>query len=132
MSDESLLPINATSQERAMALAIARISAVPTVARKLWSADDCPADKLAWLAWALGVDEWDDGWSEESKRQTIRDAVAVQKRKGTVWSIRRVLINAGYGSAQIIEGLYGASMTAPRRTMDLKHTATRHSGRRIA
>lgn len=106
MSDESLLPLNATSQERAMALAVARVSAVPTMARKLWSADNCPADKLAWLAWAFGVDEWDDGWSEDSKRATIREAVSVQKRKGTVWSIRRVLQNAGYGAAQIIEGAY--------------------------
>ncbi len=107
MSDPSLLPVSATEQERALALAIARVSDVPVVARKLWSAEDCPADKLAWLAWAFGVDEWDDSWSEDSKRQTIRDALAVQKRKGTVWSIRRVLENAGYGSAQLIEGLYG-------------------------
>lgn len=106
MSDESLLPYNATDLERGLALAVARVSNVPTVARKLWSADDCPADKLAWLAWAFGVDEWDDEWSEESKRQTIRDAFDVQRRKGTIWSIRRVLTNAGYGAAQIIEGAY--------------------------
>lgn len=107
MSDASLLPVSATEQERALALSIARVSDVPSVARKLWSAEDCPADKLAWLAWAFGVDEWDDEWPEESKRQTIRDALSVQKRKGTVWSIRRVLANAGYGDAQLVEGLYG-------------------------
>lgn len=115
MSDASLLPPNATEQERALALAIARVSDVPVVARKLWSADDCPADKLAWLAWAFGVDEWDDGWPEESKRQTIRQALEVQKRKGTIWSIRRVLANAGYGEAQLIEGLYGRTYDGSAR-----------------
>jgi len=106
MSEQSLLPYNATEQEHAQALTVARISAVPNAARQLWSADRCPTDKLAWLAWAFSVDEWDDAWPEDSKRQTIRDALQVQKRKGTVWSIRRVLANAGYGSATLIEGLY--------------------------
>lgn len=105
MSDD-LLPSSAATSERAMSLAVARVRDVPTPARELWSADNCPADKLAWLAWAFGVDEWSDDWSEDAKRTTIREAVSVQKRKGTVWSIRRVLANAGYGDSTLVEGLY--------------------------
>lgn len=90
-----------------MVLATARVGAVPVPIRELWNADTCPADKLAFLAWAFGVDEWDANWSDEAKRATIRDAVLVQSRKGSVWSIRRVLANAGYGEAQLLEGYAG-------------------------
>lgn len=106
MSDGTLLPPNATSQERALALSTARVGTVPVPIRELWDADTCPADKLAFLAWAFGVDEWDPNWSDDAKRATIRQAVLVQSRKGSVWSIRRVLENAGYGAAEIIEGIY--------------------------
>lgn len=107
MSEVSILPPNASPQERAIELAIARTGQVPVPIRTLWNADTCPALHLAWLAWALGCDEWDDAWSEEAKRATIRDAVLVQRRKGSIWSIRRVLANAGYGQAELVEGLYG-------------------------
>lgn len=102
----SLLPPNALDTERALDLATARIGDVPTPIRELWNADTCPADKLAWLAWAFGVDEWSDGWSNEAKRTTIRESVAVQRIKGSVASVRRVLANAGYGTAVLLEGLY--------------------------
>ncbi len=78
---------------------------VPIV--ETWNPDDCPSGLLPWLAWAFSVDEWDENWSDEAKRNTIRDSVLVHKRKGSIWSIRRVLQNAGYGSATILEGLYG-------------------------
>jgi phage tail P2-like protein len=107
MSDAPhLLPPNATPQERALSVATARMGAVPVPITALWNPDTCPSDHLAFLAWAFGVDEWDAGWSEEAKRNTIREAVTVQSRKGTVWSVRRALMNAGYGAAQLIEGDY--------------------------
>ncbi len=90
-----------------MDLAVARLGAVPVPVRDLWDPDTCPAAMLAYLAWAFGVDEWSDDWSDEAKRATIRDAVMVQARKGSIWSIRRVMANAGFGSVQIVEGLYG-------------------------
>lgn len=106
MSDvATLLPPNASVQERALEQATARVGAVPVGITDLWNPDTCPADKLAFLAWAFSVDEWDAGWPEESKRATIRDAWAVQSRKGTVWAVRRVLTNAGYGDVELVEGL---------------------------
>lgn len=104
---DTLLPPNATDQERALDQSTGRITDVPVPIRQLWNPATCPADKLAWLAWSFGVDEWSEDWSEESKRATIRDAVSVQSRKGTVWSIRRVLANAGYGAAELEEGYEG-------------------------
>ncbi|MBF9235590.1 phage tail protein I [Microvirga alba] len=103
MSD-TLLPLNATAQERALDGATARLGDVPTPLRDVWNPDTCPASLLPWLAWAFGVDEWDSGWSEEAKRNTIRDAVMIQRRKGSVWSIKRAISAAGYGDSQLIEG----------------------------
>lgn len=105
---ETLLPINATSPEVALELSIGgRITNIPVPIREMWSPDSCPSDKLAFLAWAFGCDEWDPNWSDDAKRQTIREAVLMQSRKGSAWAVRRVLKNAGYGTATITEGLYG-------------------------
>lgn len=105
MNSATLLPPNASTQERALEGATARVGAVPAPIRELWNPDTCPTDLLTYLAWAFGVDEWDAGWSEEAKRNTIRDSVLVQSRKGSVWSVRRVLANAGYGTVVLVEGL---------------------------
>lgn len=101
---ETLLPPNATAQEIALEGATARIGEVPTPLRDVWNPDTCPAHLLPWLAWAFGVDEWDAGWSDDAKRATIRDAVAIQRRKGSVWSIKRAVALAGFGDSQLIEG----------------------------
>lgn len=101
---ETLLPPNATAQEIALDGATARLGAVPVPLRDVWNPDSCPAEMLPWLAWAFGVDEWDAGWSNDAKRNTIRDAVSIQRRKGSVWSIKRVIAAAGYGDSQLIEG----------------------------
>ena len=101
---DSLLPPNATTQEQALEGATARLGDVPAPLRDVWHPDSCPAQLLPWLAWAFGVDEWDAGWSEEAKRNTIRNAVRIQRRKGSVWSIKRAIADAGYGDSQLIEG----------------------------
>lgn len=107
MALDSLLPFSATPQEAALELAIGtRISGLPVPIRDTWNPNTCPADKLAFLAWAFGVDEWDASWPDEYKRLTIKQAVLVQARKGSIWSIRRVLENAGYGAATIQEGVH--------------------------
>ena len=101
---ETLLPPNASELERAMESVTARLGQVPLPIRALWDADTCPAHLLPWLAWAFSVDEWDPDWPEAAKRASIRDAARIQRHKGTVWAIRRVLANAGYGDARLAEG----------------------------
>lgn len=106
MSDAaSLLPSSATRQERAIEQAIARMSELPVPLRSLHRADTCPAQLLPWLAWARGLDEWDDKWSDEAKRAVVQRSYAIHAHKGSVQSIRDVLASAGYGDARIIEGL---------------------------
>lgn len=105
----TLLPPNATRQERALEAATARMASAPVPLRDIWDATRCPAPLLPWLAWAFSVDEWREEWSDDAKRASIRDAVEIHRRKGTVWAIKRALANAGYGDARLLEGTGNAS-----------------------
>jgi phage tail P2-like protein len=89
MSD--LLPANATAQERAVSLAIERSGAVPPVVREVWNPDTCPANLLAWLAWAFSVDEWDPAWTDAQKRGAIKSSIEVHRYKGTIGAVRSAL-----------------------------------------
>lgn len=89
MSD--LLPPNATGAERALSLAIERHAAMPAPLREVWDADTCPAHLLAWLAWALTVDEWDGGWTDAQKRAVIKASLNMHRVKGTIGAVREAL-----------------------------------------
>lgn len=89
MSD--LLPPNATGAERALSLAIERHAALPAPLRDVWDAETCPAHLLAWLAWALTVDEWDGSWTDAQKRAVIKASLNVHRFKGTIGAVREAL-----------------------------------------
>ncbi|MDH1590686.1 phage tail protein I, partial [Stutzerimonas stutzeri] len=59
--------------------------------RDVWNADTIPARYLPWLAWAYSVDEWDAAWQESQKRATVRQALAIQRQKGTIGAVRDAL-----------------------------------------
>lgn len=99
---DTLLPSNATAQERALEGATSRISDVPVLVRESKDPDDCPAALLPWLAHQFSVDAWQTYWTDEQKRQTIRDSVFVHQRKGTIGAVKRALGSLGFG-AQVQE-----------------------------
>lgn len=97
MSDATLLPPNATQPERALeAAAGARLSEMPVRVRDMWNPDTCPVELLPWLAWAFSVDGWSSGWTEEQKREVIRNAVFIHRHKGTLGAVKRALSSLGY------------------------------------
>lgn len=100
MSD--LLPYNATDAERDLADTTARISNVPVVVREVWNPDTCPANVLPWLAWAFSVDDWDTNWTDDQKRNVIKQSVYSQRIKGTIGAVTRQLAALGY-TIQILE-----------------------------
>lgn len=102
MSD-TLLPPNASPQEVATDRATARIAEVPVPLDTLWNPLTCPVPVLPWLAWALSIDEWEAGWPEDRRRETVARAIFVHRRKGTLAAVRTTLIAAGYGTATITE-----------------------------
>ena len=101
-SDRSLLPLNATYQERAIEAVTARLADVEIPVDRLWDPVRCPAALLPWLAWALSVDTWSPSWPESLKRARIARAIELQRKKGTVAGIRAAVSVFG-GAVSIIE-----------------------------
>ncbi len=105
----SLLPPNATPFERALEAALAQDVDIPI--RKLWSSADCPVRLLPYLAWSLGVEEWDPDWPVAVKRAAVANAIAVHREKGTLAGLKRVLSTAG-AEYEYVERPAGVPMTA--------------------
>lgn len=99
----SLLPSNATDLE--LALEQVMTSDMSSPIRNLWNPLLCPKELLWVLAIIFQVDEWDENWSEEVKRNTLTESFLVHCIKGTPASIQRILRNAGYEEIEIAEGL---------------------------
>nr|BDD47148.1 phage tail protein I [Saccharospirillaceae bacterium] len=97
----SFLPPNVTALERALEKTINRTTDLPSPLRALWSTDDCPAELLPWLAWAMSLDTWSEDWPEAVKRSQIRNAVQIHRRKGTAKSVRDVV--ASFGAALALQ-----------------------------
>lgn len=98
----SLLPPNATDLERRVETVHSAIASIPVPLRDLWNADTCPLELLPWLAWQLSIDAWKSYWPESIKRERVRQALAIQRRKGTVESVRSVVQSFG-GSVELRE-----------------------------
>ncbi|TMP83758.1 phage tail protein I [Pseudoalteromonas phenolica] len=60
-----------------------------------WDPLRCPVTLLPWLAWSLSVDDWDESWTEETKRAMIANSVKVHKHKGTVGAVKKALSALG-------------------------------------
>ena len=67
----------------AIDLACSRLGHVGVDLNKLLSIEDCPASLLPWLAWSLGIAQWNSAWTEEEKRQALRDNLNAHLIKGT-------------------------------------------------
>lgn len=95
MNKSTLLPPNATAEERAIEQTTARLGEIPAELGRLWNPDTCPAELLPWLAWALSVDEWDSEWSEQTQRGIIKASATVHRHKGTVGAVKKALASLG-------------------------------------
>lgn len=94
--NNSMLPPSASDFMRSTEKVTERITDIPVDLRKLWNPDECPADLLPYLAWALSVDRWDKNWSEQTKRQVIKASWLVHRQKGTLSALRRVVEPFGF------------------------------------
>lgn len=98
----SLLPNNSSNQEKALEATVSRLSDVPVNIRSIWNPDTCPESFLPWLAWTFSVDNWSPDWELTQKRETVKNAMVVHQKKGTIGAVRRALENFGY-LLQVIE-----------------------------
>lgn len=106
----SLLPPNATKQERAIESVI--VERLPVEITDLWNPDRCPADLLPWLAWALSIDSWKPYWPEHIKRARVRAAIEIQRAKGTAKSVRTI-VEAFGGQVELREWWENDPPTTP-------------------
>lgn len=100
MNKPTLLPPSAQSFERHAEQAAARLEDVPPSVRPVWSPDDCPEPLLPWLAWALGVEDWRDYWTEATKRDVIRQSIPIRRLRGTRAAVAAAI--APFGAHMII------------------------------
>ena len=100
MTYPSILPPGSTPLEKALEQIAARLLDIDVRIRAVWSPDDCPIELLPWLAWGLSLDNWSTGWPESIKRERVRQAIAIARRKGTAASVRSVI--ASFGGAVAI------------------------------
>lgn len=101
----SLLPPSSTKFERALEAAATRGEIGSNRISDIWNPTTCPVDLLPWLAWAVGVEDWNPNWSEANKRAVIAATPDIRRHRGTVWAVKEALKSAGYADAQIEEGL---------------------------
>src|ERR1035437_980334 len=60
-----------------------------------WSPEDCPIELLPYLAWAMGVNFWNDNWSEVTKRSWIAVQWQFKSLRGSAASIEMAIDYAG-------------------------------------
>lgn len=96
MSDNALLPPNATPLEIALADVVSRISDIPVPNGDLYNPELCLENPLPWLAWAFSVDEWNPDWTLQQKRQTVENSVYIHRHKGTVGAMKSALSALGF------------------------------------
>jgi len=110
---KSLLPPNAISAEKALEQAsVEQIISIPVPLRDVKDPDHCPTHLLPWLAWEYAVDFWDPDWSEQQKRQVIKDAAYVHQHRGTAGAVRRALSAIGFPTT-VIEWWEDSPRAAP-------------------
>ena len=73
------------------------------IVRKLQEPSECPVNLLPWLAFALSVDVWSDGWSESVKRDVIDKSVAIHRKKGTLGAVKSAISALGIAQFDVLE-----------------------------
>lgn len=99
---QSVLPSNATKYERVLEKVCSRSFSLPVLIDKLRNPSTCPQSVLPWLAYELSVDEWNEDWGAEQKRQVVARSIAVHKKKGTRGALEDALGALGIG-VRVIE-----------------------------
>lgn len=95
--DPSVLPKNSTMLEKLVEQQARHITALPVLFYQLIDADTCPAPFLPWLAWAKRVEYWDGDWSDNQKRQVIKEARTFNEQRGTQSTLSQAMEHLGLG-----------------------------------
>ncbi len=131
MSEPSLLPPNATPQERAFEAMVAeRFAAINADIRATRDPMRCPVDFLPFLAWEKSVDSWSSDWPEAVKRSVIANSFSFHKRKGTRAVVEEVITALG-GAVEIVEWFEKSPAGTPG-TFELNMVASDEDGNPVS
>ena len=122
MATPDLLPPNTTPLCRELASIGQRITDLPLPIRETWDPASCPIQALPWLAWAFGVEDWDQTWTEAQQRAAVAASLEVHRIKGTVGAVTRAVGALGL-QCQVVEWFLMQPMGAPY-TYDMVLTVT--------
>lgn len=124
---DSLLPPNASALDRAAeAVLVQHLGAIGQPHRALWNPDTCPIELLPWLAWSMGVEAWRSEWPSNIKRAIVRNAIQVQRQRGTIKSVRDTV--ASFGGAITIREWWQTVPKGQPHTFELVFTMTGQDG----
>lgn len=132
---KALVPSNHRRREHALAEVLAPLRAIDTRPIEwAWDAWRCPVPLLPFLAYAVSVDFWDDGWDEVRKRQAIAQSPAYHRRKGTRAAVETA---AGYSGRAVTIAEWWQFSPPSRRgtftvTLHLNATETAVPGAELA
>lgn len=91
-----LLPVGSSILEKRAAECLRQAVENDILIADLINPARCPENFLPYLAWAFSVDRWEDNWNETTKREAIKEAFTIHKKKGTVKAVRRIVESLGY------------------------------------
>jgi phage tail P2-like protein len=101
--NKSLLPINASKLLKDLESSSLKASDLEALNRYITNPNLAPENILPWLAWAVSVDDWDDNWTLEVRRNVIRSSIKIHKKKGTIGALRSALEAFNYENITVEE-----------------------------
>lgn len=114
----TLMPSSASELMRILdEVYAARLAAIEMPIRALGDPWECPLKLLPYLAWALSVDQWEDSWPENIKRQRCADAMREHRIKGSVESVESAI--KGFGATAQIKEWWEQSPKGTPGTCDI-------------
>lgn len=112
MANQSILPPNAITPEKALEAVLSHVGDLPGDIRIIKNPDTCPVSLLPWLAWEYAVTYWNPDWTEAQKRAVVKAAAWQNKHRGTRGAVNRALLTVGFES-QLLEWFESSPMDDP-------------------
>ena len=114
----SLLPSNASKLEKSLETVFREaLASIDGEARKFYQPQQCPTKLLPWLGWSVSVDEWNDQWTEQQRRNAIADAISDHRRKGSRFAVENVLKR--FGASVVLREWYQYQPVLPIHTFTI-------------
>jgi len=102
-NNKALLPINATELLRNLEEVGCKITELEANNRYVFNGDLAPENILPWIAWGFSVDDWNDAWETDIKRNIIKSSVTLHRQKGTIGALKKALSAFNFIDIQIEE-----------------------------